>query len=122
MPSPSSSRRFTHRVSDTIKSLSPTKSHSSNNKSPSSNPSTTSLKRTVISNKARKADGPATPIPQKSSFLEFTKVTAVEGLGRVKETVVGKNREEKVAEKKRESLKKRIVVVGITDQSPGKFT
>ncbi|PVH88305.1 hypothetical protein DL98DRAFT_196198 [Cadophora sp. DSE1049] len=107
MPSPSTSRAFKRRVSSTIKHLSPT---SSSSKSRSSPPSSNKY---VITNSARRADGPATPMPPKHGFMEGV-MRGKEVLEKVGKSVVGASKEEK----RRESLKKRIVVVGITDQSP----
>ncbi|KAG4434322.1 hypothetical protein IFR05_010200 [Cadophora sp. M221] len=109
MPSPSTTRKFKRRVSSTIKHLSLTSPSRKRKTSPPSS------RRFVITNAARRADGPATPMPPKHGFMEGV-MRGKEVLGKVvgKSGGGGMNREEK----RRESLKKRIVVVGITDQSP----
>lgn len=109
MPSPSTTRTFKRRVSSTIKHLSPTSPSSK------SRPSPPSSKKYVITNGARRADGPATPMPPKHGFMEGV-MRGKEVLEKVGKSVIGPSKDEK----RRESLKKRIVVVGITDQSPGK--
>jgi hypothetical protein len=91
---------FSNRLSGAIKHL-----------SPGSSPM--SAKRSVISNGARRANGPATPMPRQSGFMSF--LPSVE-ITMQKGGVHFKNNDER----KRESLKKSIVVVGISDQSPGK--
>ncbi|KAL2072508.1 hypothetical protein VTL71DRAFT_11851 [Oculimacula yallundae] len=126
MPSPSTARSFTRRISSTLKNLSPTSPSSPSSpstktgkKGKRSHPP--SSKKFVITNAARRADGPATPMPLKSPFLEGV-MRGKEALGRVGKSVVGTgtglSKEEKREVRRRESLKKRIVVVGITDQSP----
>ncbi|CAL3962196.1 unnamed protein product [Diplocarpon coronariae] len=102
VPSPSTSRSFTRQLSNTIKHLSPT---SPTHKSKAYPPSSEKL---VITNSERRPEGPATPATPKNGFMESV-------VGKVKKSVVGVSREEK----RRESLRRRIVVVGITDQSPG---
>ncbi|KAI9053481.1 hypothetical protein LZ554_002437 [Drepanopeziza brunnea f. sp. 'monogermtubi'] len=112
--SPSTPRSFTRRLSNTMKHLSPT-SPVNKKKAASVPPSSNKY---VITNGARRADGPATPLPPKNglSFAEGL-VRGKEVVGKVKKSVGGTSKEEK----RRESLKKRIVVVGITDQSPGMY-
>jgi hypothetical protein len=104
---------FSKRLSGAIKHL-----------SPGSSP--VSLTRSVISNSARRANGPDTPMPPQSGFMSFlpsVEITMQRGgvhfqevITKAKKTVHFKNNDER----KRESLKKSIVVVGISDQSPGK--
>jgi hypothetical protein len=84
-------------------------------------------KTTIISNSARAADGPDTPMPVKSGFMAaFPSVNVSESVHngnehlqevyeRAKKTLKIKTSDER----RRESLKKKIVVVGVTDQSPG---
>ncbi|KAH7417197.1 hypothetical protein BKA64DRAFT_701981 [Cadophora sp. MPI-SDFR-AT-0126] len=107
MPSPSTSRTFKRSFSSTFKHLSPTAPSSK------SRPGPPSSKKYIISNAARRADGPATPMPPKHGFMEGV-MRGKEVLEKVGKSVVGTSKEEK----RRESLKKRIVVVGVTDQSP----
>jgi hypothetical protein len=87
--------------------------------------SPTYSQRGVISNGARRPSGPDTPLPGKSPFKAFfpsveTKmqkggVHIQEAVTKVKRTVRFKSS----VLRKRESLKKSIVYVGISDQSPG---
>jgi hypothetical protein len=87
--------------------------------------SSISPKRSVISNGARRANGPDTPMPCQSGFMSFLPSVGTtmqkgglhfqEVVTKAKKTVHFKNDDER----KRESLKKSIVVVGISDQSPG---
>lgn len=88
--------------------------------------SPTSPKRTVISNGARRLSGPDTPIPARSqSFKGFfpavettmhkSGVHIQEALTKAKKTVRFKS----PVKRKRESLKNRIVYIGLSDQSPG---
>ncbi|CZT01537.1 uncharacterized protein RCO7_02124 [Rhynchosporium graminicola] len=124
MPSPSTALSFKRRVSSTLKSLSPASPSSSTSPTTSGKKKRRgppSSKKFVITNAARRADGPATPIPMPSlSYLSQRQgfkdgvMRGKEVLGKVGKSVVGASKEEK----RRESLKKRIVVVGITDQSP----
>jgi hypothetical protein len=81
-------------------------------------------KRNVISNGARRSSGPDTPMPVKSPFNFFPSVETTMRKGgvriqgavkRAKKTVRFKTSEQR----KKESLKKSIVHVGISDQSPG---
>ncbi|KAK2628142.1 hypothetical protein QTJ16_002788 [Diplocarpon rosae] len=102
VPSPSTPRGFTRRLSNTVKQLSPT-SPTRKNKTPP-----LSSEKAVLANGERRAAGPATPTTPKNGFMESV-------VGKVKKSVVGVSKEEK----RRESLRERIVVVGITDQSPG---
>ncbi|PBP22676.1 hypothetical protein BUE80_DR006581 [Diplocarpon rosae] len=102
VPSPSTSRGFTRRLSNTVKQLSPTSPTRKNRTPPSSS------ETAVSTNGERRAAGPATPTTPKNGFMESV-------VGIVKKSVVGVSKEEK----RRESLRKRIVVVGITDQSSG---
>jgi hypothetical protein len=87
-------------------------------------------KTTVISNSARAPDGPDTPMPVKAGGVKstFPSVNMGESVQhgnevlqevylRAKKSLKIKTSEEK----RRESLKKKIVVVGVTDQSPGMF-
>ncbi|KAG4420138.1 hypothetical protein IFR04_006701 [Cadophora malorum] len=109
MPSPSTTRTIKRTVSSTIRHLSPTSPSSESRSSPPGG------RKYVITNGARRADGPATPMPLKHGFMEG--VMRGKGvLEKVGKSVVGPSKEEK----RRESLKKRMVVVGITDQSPGR--
>ncbi|PMD51888.1 uncharacterized protein K444DRAFT_621014 [Hyaloscypha bicolor E] len=83
-----------------------------------------SPKRSVISNSARRPSGPDTPMPNKSPFKGFFPsvestmqkggVNIQEAVSKAK-TVHFKTPEER----KRASLKKSIVYVGISDQGPG---
>lgn len=70
----------------------------------------------MIMNGARRADGPATPFPPRHGFMEGV-MRGKEVLGKVGKSVAGVGTSKE--EKRRESLKKKIVVMGITDQSPG---
>jgi len=82
---------------------------------------------TIISNSARAPNGPDTPIPMRSgNIAAFAFVDPndtvhhgnehlAEVYARAKESLKIKTGDER----RRESLKKKIVVVGITDQSPG---
>lgn len=87
--------------------------------------SPTYSQRGVISNGARRPSGPDTPLPGKSPFKAFFPsvettmqkggVHIQEAATKVKKTIHFKNS----VVRKRESLKKSIVYVGICDQSPG---
>ncbi|KAE8447463.1 hypothetical protein EG329_010736 [Mollisiaceae sp. DMI_Dod_QoI] len=76
-------------------------------------------KKTVITNRARKADGPDTPLPLKSGFVE----TIHRGNEQLQEIIekTKKNVLRTAEERRRDELKKKIVVVGIGDQSPGSY-
>jgi hypothetical protein len=84
-----------------------------------------SPKRSVVSNGARRPSGPDTPMPNKSHFMGFFPsvestmqkggVHIQEAVSKAKKTVHFKTPEER----KRASLKKSIVYVGISDQGPG---
>ncbi|KAF8866573.1 hypothetical protein BDZ45DRAFT_276858 [Acephala macrosclerotiorum] len=103
--SPSESR-FSRRVSGAVKSMSIGRRGSQ-------------MKKTVITNKARKADGPDTPTPVKSSFIE----TMHKGNEQLHD-VIEKTKKSVLKssdEKRREELKKKIHVVGLGDQSPGSY-
>jgi hypothetical protein len=101
-------RTFSKRISGAMKNLSL---------------SPTSPTRNVISNGARRSNGPDTPMPVKSPFNFFPSAETTmqkgghiqEAVTKVKKTVSFKTSEER----KRKSLKKSIVYVGISDQSPG---
>lgn len=79
----------------------------------------------VISNGARRPSGPDTPHPNKSPFKGFFPAVETtmqkggvhlqEAVAKAKKTVHFKT----VDERKRESLKKSIAYIGISDQSPG---
>lgn len=68
-------------------------------------------KPTVIRNGQRNAAGPDTPLPTKQGFNDHIQ----EAYARAKKKLTIKTADEK----KGERLKKKIFVVGITDQSPG---
>jgi len=78
-----------------------------------------------MSNGAKRPNGPDTPHPNKSTFKGFFPsvettmqkggVHIQEAVTKAKKTVRFKTSEQR----KRESLKKSIVYVGISDQSPG---
>jgi hypothetical protein len=103
--------KFTRRLSGAIKQL--------------SGGSPTLPKRTVISNSARRLSGPDTPMPNKTGFMAFLPFVEMimqrggvhlqEAVAKAKKKVRFKNSNER----KRQRLKKSIVVVGISDQSPG---
>ncbi|CZR50929.1 uncharacterized protein PAC_00803 [Phialocephala subalpina] len=103
--SPSESK-FGRRLSGAVKSLSTGRRGSQ-------------TKKTVITNKARKADGPDTPTPVKSSFVE----TMQKGNEQLHD-IIEKTKKSVLKssdEKRREELKKKIHVVGLGDQSPGPY-
>ena len=103
-------RTFNKRVTGAMKhlSLSPTYSQ-----------------RGVISNGARRPNGPDTPLPGKSPFKAFfpsVDTTMQKGGVHIQEAVTKVKRTVRFKSsvlRKRESLKKSIVYVGISDQSPG---
>lgn len=109
--SPSRSTSFTRRLSNTIKHLSPT---SSVHKKTACIPPPSN--KYASADEERKANGPTTQFPLQSGLMEGLG-KGKEVVGKVKKSVVGVSKEEK----RRESLKKRIVVVGITDQNPGMY-
>ena len=81
-------------------------------------------KKTVIPNSQRAHDGPDTPLPLKSLGLVAFIQDDVIGKGNVHfQEVMAKAKQsltiKTTDEKRREGLKKKIVVIGITDQSPG---
>jgi hypothetical protein len=80
-------------------------------------------KRSVmIPNWARKADGPDTPILPKTGFMAFLPTVDVNMMEKGNELVVKAKKSVKIKsgqERRREDLRKKIVVIGITDQSPG---
>jgi hypothetical protein len=75
--------------------------------------------KSIIRNSARAPDGPDTPMPVKTGFMSIlshmNETTQSEDSSKAKQKLKGKT----TAERRRESLKKKIVVVGISDQSPG---
>ena len=95
----------------------------------SGGPKASLTKREVIYNSARVPNGPDTPMPVKSGFM--TLLPSVE----IGETIHTRNEHFQEAytkakeslkiktssERRRESMKKKIVVIGITDQSPGEL-
>jgi hypothetical protein len=103
-------RTFNKRITGAIKhlSLSPTYSQ-----------------RGVISNSAKRPSGPDTPLPGKSPFKAFfpsLETTMQKGGLHIQEAVTKVKKTvsfESSVLRKRESLKKSIVYVGISDQSPG---
>jgi len=84
-------------------------------------------KKNIISNTARSPAGPDTPIPTKSGFMSILPSTDVSetvhnGNKHLQEVYLKAKRGLTIktsGERRRDSLKKKIVVVGITDQSPG---
>ena len=82
-------------------------------------------KPTVITNASRNSNGPDTPVPEtsRSSFralspLQHSNEHLQEVYLRAKKSLRIRNAEEK----RREDIKKKIVVVGVSDQSPGELT
>jgi hypothetical protein len=101
--------KFSKRVSGAVRHLS-----GGSNKSPT--------KRNVVPNWARKADGPDTPILPKTGFLAFLPTVDVNVMEKGNELVAKAKNTVKIKsgqERRREDLRKKIVVIGITDQSPG---
>ena len=89
-----------------------------------SKPSAT--RKTIIPNSQRAHDGPDTPMPLKSPGLMSFMKEEVMSVGNINvhfQEVVAKAKQgmaiKGATEKRRESLKKKIVVLGMTDQSPG---
>lgn len=82
------------------------------------------LNTNVISNARRESDGPDTPVPQSSrvgswglpvgNIVESGNEHFQEVYSKAKKSLKIKSAEEK----KRDSMKKKIVMVGISDQSP----
>jgi hypothetical protein len=79
-------------------------------------------KRNVIPNWARKADGPDTPILPKTGFMAFLPAVEVNVMEKGNELVAKAKKSVKIKsgqERRRDDLRKKTVVIGITDQSPG---
>ncbi|KAK0126312.1 hypothetical protein ONS95_007921 [Cadophora gregata] len=82
-------------------------------------------KKHIITNSARRADGPATPMPPKYGVME-SMMRGKEVLEKVGKSFIGPSKEEKRREmeqktredKKRESLKKKIQVLEFENQDP----
>ncbi|RDL36851.1 uncharacterized protein BP5553_06203 [Venustampulla echinocandica] len=96
--------KFNRKLSDAVKSIS---------KSRSTRDSPV-RKKNVIPNRQRTPNGPDTPLPMVSGFSEQIS----EAVATAKKSLHVKSSDEK----KRECLKKKIVVLGITDQNPGIFS
>lgn len=82
---------------------------------------------TIIPNAERKIDGPDTPVVKRSEpFMNIdiygTAHHSNEHFQEVYERAKKSLRMKSSEDKRRESLKKKIVVIGITDQSPGRKT
>jgi hypothetical protein len=88
-----------------------TRQPSAGNSSPTS--------KSIIRNSARAPDGPDTPMPIKTGFMLI--LSHMNGTIQSEDSSKAKQRSKvkTTAERRRESLKKKIVVVGISDQSPG---
>jgi hypothetical protein len=86
-----------------------------------------SVEPTIIPNSARAPDGPDTPLPRKSGFMATLPSVDLsehvqhgnEHLQEVYERAKKSLKIKTSDEKRRESLKKKIVLVGMSDQSPG---
>jgi hypothetical protein len=89
---------------------------------------TTSRRNVVIHDSARAAEGPDTPMPGKSGFMSGLTSADMSGVlhtgnEHLQEVVAKAKQSLKIttaADRRRESLKRKIVVMGITDRSPGK--
>ncbi|KUJ22767.1 uncharacterized protein LY89DRAFT_310345 [Mollisia scopiformis] len=102
-----SENRFGSKISGAIKSLSTGGRRGS---------LTNNNNKIVITNKARKNSGPDTPVVGKSSFVETINRGNEQLQGIIEKT--RKSVLRTAEEKRRDELKKKIVVVGIGDQSP----
>jgi hypothetical protein len=84
-------------------------------------------KTTVIPNSQRAYDGPDTPLPLKSpELVTFVDEEVMRPIGNLHFQEVAAKAKQGLAvrtadEKRRESLKKKIMVIGTTDQSPGMY-
>jgi hypothetical protein len=76
----------------------------------------------MIPNWARKADGPDTPILPKTGFMAFLPTVEVNVIEKGNELVAKAKKSVNIKsgqERRRDDLREKIVVIGITDQSPG---
>ena len=107
--------KFSKRLSGAMRHLS-----GGSGKSPSP------TKRSVmIPNWARKADGPDTPILPKTGLMVFLPTVEVNVMEKGNELVAKAKKSVKIKsgqERRRDDLRKKIVVIGITDQSPGIYS
>jgi hypothetical protein len=79
----------------------------------------------MIPNWARKADGPDTPILPKTGLMVFLPTVEVNVMEKGNELVAKAKKSVKIKsgqERRRDDLRKKIVVIGITDQSPGIYS